>query len=368
MATLGAVEEVQAPPAKACASFRAVSQRDWAEIENVTVGVRRVGNMFALAAEELVLKKPKEETKDEWDLPLWLHLTGCKPLQGLKKESKAALMQAKLRLKHYQHLHARITDVKHGVARLESLGSSMEAYTYSALRWAKGQENLDAVVSLYRLRHYIASRFLGADSALESIDLLLKRPLCVSTLLTNAIDNEQILLCPTVSLPLDLAMYPEQRELALALLSWFAGDEAILMRYETPPSGGKTAATALLGAVLAHLRDEVGKQKGEKRLQDKFVLYTCYSAFVRTDVCKHLISASVPFALMNGCLGTPSYRCYHSGKPPKQAKPAPLGARESIEYLEALQAVRSPASGAGVRSGLCGDAAAKQELRRARLR
>jgi hypothetical protein len=45
---------------------------------------------------------------------------------------------------------------------------------------------------------------------------------------------------------------------------------------------------------------------------DAFVVYTCYSHVVRVDVCKHLIAASVPFAIVNNRIANPSPSCFNN--------------------------------------------------------
>lgn len=104
-------------------------------------------------------------------------------------------------------------------------------------------------------------------------------------------------------------------------------DQPLLLGYRTPPSGGKTATAALLGALLH--REWEGKTAGGPRR--RFVLYTCFSNPVRIDVARTLIAASVPFAIVTGCVASPSYRCYF-GRRPRNARPPPPKAAERVNY------------------------------------
>jgi len=86
------------------------------------------------------------------------------------------------------------------------------------------------------------------------------------------------------------------------------GAAPLLLRYQTPPSGGKTSATALLGACL--------------QLQtQRHVIYACYSRQVRIDVCKHLLAAAVPFAIVVQGVASPHNSCYHQ-RPRADVPPA----------------------------------------------
>lgn len=164
-----------------------------------------------------------------------------------------------------------------------------------------------------------------------------------------------------------LQLYPEQREVARYILEALrarlaaqrchhatvaaakvgGGEEdcegannkgALILRFCTPPSTGKSSAAAYIGATVHHFRTkEVDGVRGgnARRLEPCYVLYSCYSDSVRYDVAKTCVAASVPFAIITQDVACPSYYCFH-GKPRKVPPPPPPGPERVAHILKVL--------------------------------
>lgn len=110
------------------------------------------------------------------------------------------------------------------------------------------------------------------------------------------------------------------------MLSALRGDEVAAVQYQAPPSGGKTATVAPLAVALAEERRQNAAARG------RYLVYACFSSNVRTDVCKHLVAASVPFAILHKGLAQLSTSCYSNARGHALQRFIP----ERIDHMQAL--------------------------------
>ena len=94
-----------------------------------------------------------------------------------------------------------------------------------------------------------------------------------------------------------IAMYEEQDRCCRIILQSVKEKRAALLRYTTPPSGGKTSLATALGGALGALSPP------------RTAVYTCYNMTVCVGVCKSLFAAQIPFAVWTRGMGVPSHLC-----------------------------------------------------------
>ena len=128
--------------------------------------------------------------------------------------------------------------------------------------------------------------------------------------------------------PRHLRLYSDQAAFARAILDGLAG-APVVVRYCTPPSGGKTTAAALLAACLhARMSDARGNSRGDTRACPR-LLYACFANAVRIEVARLLLAANVPFVLWTNGVASPSFSCYTGRRPPRP----PSDARTTSEHV-----------------------------------
>jgi hypothetical protein len=318
----------------------ALSDAEWAAIEDVPHANRLVGNMFAEAAENV--RKGVVPPVPCWSQARWTELFGDDeqptPPAGGKKgrakaETKAARLKRELRKKQLAALREKASATSGAFPRLEA-APSLEAWTFAVLQWAQHRPrgDFDALVSLHRLHGYLQRACTGC-TALQRIEELVAAGLegtSQGEVLRRLAEDDSVLETHSFHAPGRLWPYADQVEICERLLAAVrgGGDEegGLLLGYRTPPSGGKTAAAALLGAVLQR------EWEASRAIGRRFVLYTCFSNPVRVDVCRTLLSASVPFAVVTGCVASPSYRCYFGRRPKGHLRPPPPGIEERVRH------------------------------------
>jgi len=101
--------------------------------------------------------------------------------------------------------------------------------------------------------------------------------------------------------------YSDQIEVTDIIKKYIKKDKSCLIRYQTPPSSGKTTLVLAL-TNLVNIMSNGTKQ----------VLYTCYNNFVRTEVSKMLFQSNIEFAIISNGKCTPHYSCYYNRSTPHE--------------------------------------------------
>ena len=328
-----------------------VDKHEWEAIEAVPPAVRRVGALFQAAARELTAARadfpkggeaPPESAAPQlprtrssasadsvassaasqassFDREAWAVVAGeasaAAPQPAAKKKGEQ-LRRKRLEESLRDDLRRLEEDRREDrPPKLERYGNRFESFLGAALAWLerKRRPRVLAAVTALRLRDFADRRYgPGAlpEGARRRLDGLVDgRGADPSRALAELCQSEEQLAGAPL-LPQELALHQDQRDFAeLVCAACRAGAPPLLLRYQTPPSGGKTSATALLSACL----------QSQKR---SHVIYCCYSRPVRIDVCKHLLAASVPFAIVVQGVASPHNSCFH-GRPGAGAAAGP---------------------------------------------
>jgi len=354
--------------------FRAFTAQDWKRIETVGAATRQVGQMMLREGQELVVPTDRGSAVwDRFDVSIYARLCGelalptCAPSadendhpqarDGHKRKSQAKgkntrREQAEKRL--YDQERARVAALNGGLPRWETAAGKWEAYLAGFRVWARAAVDAaaapaaDRLISCCNLRELV-SAYPVAETDLREDAAILSRGFTFSSLLELVAAREQLLVAPSFCPGRGgLQLYPEQREVAAAVLDCLrsrqalliGGDRmspptlpALLLRFCTPPSTGKSSAAAYIGAVFEQFRrTEVAKApRSGGRLDPTYILYECYSESVRFDVAKTCVAAGVPFAILTSCLACPSFACYH-GRAPKKSGAPPVDCEERLLY------------------------------------
>lgn len=305
--------------------FGRISNKEWDRIEKfVPHNVREVGKLFSTCAQELVNDSRIAIRKPEWNQTYWHILTG---VVDAAKADQMHAPRAKGKAKKEDEIRARnitkslledrevaMKQAKEGCPGWTKFGGRSEAgrvesYVFGLMLWAKRKRvnNVDRIVSIQRCISFLQSKISSVpDSVVAELRQVALDNTCgVSEFVKLLAENESFLSEPSFKIPGNMALYPEQKECVKIVLDSMEQDTTILVKYQTPPSGGKTSVAALLSAYVQHHR----------KSRDAFVIYTCYSDFVRIDVCKHLVAASVPFAIVHKGIAQLSASCYDHGRP-----------------------------------------------------
>lgn len=339
---VAAGEEGDAAAPLICGSASAaltISKVEWEQIETVAPQTRRVGRLFQQAAQEMAEgRAPAQAPLRTFDAALYDLVRGvesprpAKPAKGGGAGKKADRIRAKtledvIKADRARALAAVERSSERSPPRLEAYGGRFESYIFALVLWLRSLPSVAAAIAASKTLRYLGQCVdgvpvgllteLGALSAGDGDGLEALKTVCeVEELLSTA-----------APLDAELALHPEQRLFVQEVRAACLTGRPLLLRYETPPSGGKTSASALLGAVLL-----------AEKLKGRHVLYSCFSRTVRVDVCKHLIAASVPFAIVVGGVASPSYCCYN-GKPRKPSSAPPVESSKRAEWsLKVCQA------------------------------
>ena len=309
-----------------------VSKAEWEKIEDVPGYTRAVGDMFQLEAQALrsaaaeasssSVRKKAFSHRSLQRLQSGQYTTnscGNGAPRGAAQKSKTALLHETTAkaifekdLDKAMHAASQATP-----PRLETFSPRIESFTFAVLCWLRKQSPYRRAVAAHKFEAWLGN--VCADlppELLEELQAFQEAGDVHELLEETCIQEDALILDHGLGA---LKLHEEQKTLARAVHSSVESQKPLLLRYETPPSGGKSSATALLGAVLA-----------DQKLS--FVIYACYSRPVRIDVCKHLIAASVPFAIFVQGIASPSYTCYYSGKGKKPHAPPPPGLEERVPY------------------------------------
>ena len=336
-------ECARTPSVPAKGSLLTVTKQEWEQIEDVPVYTRSVGIMFQRVGQELraasnTVGMGRVLVKKKFNIHLYsLLLSGGSPVTPSAKDSKQKKRQeAASRISAIQEKTAQVLlekDLQKAKEcekastppRREAFSSRLESFVFSTLLWLRRQMPATQSVAASKLSSWLRDHVEGlpADLEEELRDAKNGRGSCPLAALEELCDREEALtenLCFS-----DLSLHEEQATLVRELRASFQEKTALLLRYQTPPSGGKSSATALLGAALADLKDS-------------FVIYACYSRPVRVDVCKHLMAASVPFAICVQGIASPSFSCYFSGRARKPHTPPPPDLESRVQYSMRLLA------------------------------
>jgi hypothetical protein len=332
---------------------RTLSAKEWEQIETVSQPVRQVAVAMLAEAEEIAQSCSPASAAARCQAPLpfcaetWAWLRGPaapkakqqpkkKPKQGGGKAALVASLEAKAR----EELRAKAESARAPEApppRLETFGKRTEGFAAALEAWAgarSGRSGLDVVVSCARGAALLRTR-CGDEAAAQALEAAAgataERLGGPWALLEEAIANPDPLVRPSFAGAQQVTLYPEQKAVARALGEAVLASRPLLLRYVTPPSGGKSSAAALFGATLSKVLETRGVRKGER----PYVIYACFSNAVRVEVSRTVLAASVPFAVVTAGLASPSYRCFHSRESARRARPKyppPPGLAERVEY------------------------------------
>lgn len=320
-------------------AVRALTAKEWAQVEDVSTSVRAVGQVMSTEAERIAGGLPPPEPAPlAFSIERFHELRAppskaiAPPSGGGGKAKKANNASRRGDILRQQELKL-ITQDRERIAaaascstapRLEAFAGRTEAFVVAALAWASGKRTcpLDAAVSLHRVEIMLESRCPNETVEVRKelhkvINDLGCRKGGLRSLIDLAIEREEVLSSPSFVAPGHLSLYPEQREVAAIVANAVKPNSSLvcLVRYVTPPSGGKSSAAALFGAVVQQARGEASR----RGILGPVLVYACFSNAVRVEVSKTLIAASVPFGMMTSGVVSLSYRCY-DGKPKRRKK------------------------------------------------
>jgi len=315
-----------------------ITKGEWEAMEEVPQAVRRVGALFQVSAQELLgtaaassLRRTTSAVSNVsstgtsgFDEEAWSTLTGTKAPQASKNAGRKVDQLRRKRLEESLKADkARLADevAEDKMPRLERYGNRFESFLAAALAWLerKKRPKVLAATTAVRLHQAALQRFAELpDHVAQRLTALAAgaggEPLAA---LRELCEHEEHLAGAPL-LDVDLALHSDQREFVAALLTACHSDAPLLLRYQTPPSGGKTSTVALLGACL----------QGQQR---RHIIYACYSRQVRVDVGKHCLATCTPFAVVVQGIASPHNSCYH-GRPPKQKEPPPIEAAKRVQW------------------------------------
>lgn len=285
-----------------------VSKREWEQIEDIQPHTRAVGALFLAAATDLRMKTPLQKKRWLFSAKAFAELAGeAPPLRNAKSKT--------IDVKRQRQEATQVKDRERALAgssstlppRKEAYGSRCESFVYAAVLWLRQLPELPRAVAAKKFLGWLEANveacseavlielraMTGGSDALAALDLI-----C---------NSEEVLACDVCAA--ELSLREEQATMVAAVRAACLARSPLLLKYRTPPSGGKSSASALLGAALADVKD-------------CYVIYACYSRPVRIDVCKHLVATCVPFAIVVQGIASPSFTCYF-GKPKKPHAPPP---------------------------------------------
>lgn len=320
-----------------------VTKAEWEAIEDIPPAVRRVGALFQAAAQELTcpasdaLRRTTSVASSGsapgFDEEAWAYLTGEMAKPAAKVVKKIDQLRRKRLEESLKADKARLTEelVEDRPPRLERYGNRFASFLAAALAWLerKHRPKVLAAVTAARLREAALQRAAELPpTALRRLDALIAGG-APAAALRELCDHEEHL-AGAALLDVELTLHADQREFVELVCGAVQAERPLLLRYQTPPSGGKTSSVALLGACLSTQRR-------------RHLIYACYSRQVRVDVGKHLLAASVAFAIVVQGVATLHNSCYH-GRPPRgDAPPVELAKRAEWSLRRCRGCDRFPA-------------------------
>lgn len=300
-----------------------VSKQEWEQIEQVPPHTRAVGTLFQSAVPKLQGRCDdncikKKLTFDPMAYASLVGMPACLPVPKKGCKGKAADVKQKcFEATQKQDRDRALSGSKSTFPpRKEAFGTRCESFVHATLLWLQNLPMVARSVAARKFQRWLAENVdaipegviselkgmeEGDGDALAALDVI-----C---------DGEEVLACEVWS---ELRLRDEQGEMVRAVRDAYLSKKALLLKYKTPPSGGKSSASALLGAALTDMKD-------------RYILYTCYSRPVRIDVCKHLVATCVPFAIVVQCIASPSFTCFF-GKPKKPHAPPPPDLPSRMTY------------------------------------
>jgi len=301
-----------------------VSKQEWEQIEEVPPHTRAVGALFQAAARELQgggdgRGARKKVAFSEKAYSALVGAPACDPgaKRGTTKGKAADVKQKCLEATQKQDRDRAVSGARATFPpRREAFGHRCESFVHATILWL---QNLPMVARSVAARKFLKWLEENVDVTPEAVSSELRRMEEGDGDALAALDvvceGEEVLACDAWS---ELRLREEQGEMVRAVRDACLSKKALLLKYKTPPSGGKSSASALLGAALMDVKD-------------CYVVYTCYSRPVRVDVCKHLVATCVPFAIVVQGVASPSFTCYF-GKPKRAHAPPPPDLPSRIAY------------------------------------
>jgi hypothetical protein len=313
-----------------------VTKQEWDQIEDVPFHTRAVGQLFQEAGKALQgtsgAGRPRLEvaSRRAFDEQAYLSLQGAAQPDGAASKKRGGgrggaaagrsiqdrTAQAFLEKDRRKAQEAALLPEP---PRREAFSNRPESFVHASLLWLRRQSLSVQVTLAPKLLSWLRQTFQAPPRALEEqLEALAQASGALALQVLEELCEDEAPLAADFGAS-ELRLHSEQETLVRELRAAVAQRTPLLLRYRTPPSGGKSSATALLGAALGDLKDV-------------FLLYACYSRPVRIDVCKHLVAACVPFAICVQGIASPSYGCYFSGKGRKPHAPPPPDAADRVAY------------------------------------
>lgn len=287
-----------------------VSKQEWEQIDQVPPHTRAVGALFQAAAEVLRGKAATKKKKLVFSAKAYKDVSGAVTAPSAKtgkskaSDIKGRCLEATLKQDRERAIVASRAALP---PRREAFGARCESFVYAALLWLRNLPELPRAVAAKKFIVWLDANVDGCDERVVAELRRMTAPSDALAALELLCEAEELLACDVCAA--ELALREEQAEVVRAVRAACLAQRPLLLKYKTPPSGGKSSASALLGASLADLKD-------------CYVIYACYSRPVRLDVCKHLVATCVPFAIAVQGVASPSYNCFF-GKPKKPHAPPP---------------------------------------------
>jgi hypothetical protein len=335
---------------------KALSAREWLQIETVSQSVRTVAGVMQHEAPFLARDRdPDPPQALFFDEILWNAVRGKaeveKPSKSKKTSGRAETL-AKLERQSILDDKLKISVAASCCPRIENFGKRTASFAAALCSWAKSSTSapaLDVAVSCHRACLFLSKRCgeVAADAAIAELRALSQKAVDkaggIKALLDAIVECPEFLVKPSFTGPQEIEIYPEQRQAARCIARSLCGSP-VLLRYITPPSGGKSSAAALFGAVAESVAaSAAASASAEERAGSSkiMVIYACFSNAVRVEVSRTVLAASVPFAVVSGGLASPSFRCYHNRESAKRnghlKLPPPSSIHERVGYsLELL--------------------------------
>ena len=287
------------------ASFVSLTRAQWEEIETVSAKQREVGNLMAREG-KYIFSSEQSQPKRKWDDRKFIDITNVVanlPIPETKAKNRKAEI---IRAQEKKNIDAICHKIKSG----SDAGLGVEALVIMRLRQAKNGHIMAFIEALNIAR--------AANAPLVRIEALVAEMESVPGRLSLLQDTGR------VATKGELAIYPDQRELCELCADAVRRDAVALIRYCTPPSGGKTTVAAALAA---------GLESTSKKL-----IYVCYNHIVCTGVARSLTSAGLPYAVWSRGSGNASFLCFSRGWRGKKAASSPAPTATTSERLSCVNA------------------------------
>ena len=268
-------------PVRLGGGFRAFSAQDWNRIETVTPQLRQVGLMMQRCGRALVSPPTEEAPRLQCVTQLYAHLCQLFQLETLEvavgppnKPTRGKVdvrQQAEARVRKQDE--SRIRQLQGRLPRWDTAQNRWEWYIVAFRVWlARPSGALELCIKLTTAEDLLDALPDGPRRDIESDVRALSKSSSFEATLRVVASDEHVLVRAKADAR-GLALYAEQEEVATALLvcmrarlqALSSGSPlpALLVRFCTPPSTGKSSAAAYLGAMLDHFCTQEVNRRGQ---------------------------------------------------------------------------------------------------------